>query len=745
MESVKKHLRNHLHTILLSLLGAGLVVSCKEKKSEQDYAAIVNPFIGTTAGGNTFPGATTPWGMVSLSPHTNEPSSSGFLYEKKFITGFGHVHLSGVGCPELGSIIIMPTKGKLSLDQQTYQSNYEAQEAKAGYYKVELSKYKLKVETTAASRSGVMKVTNTGNKDTVRIVLDAGNSLSAFWKNGRAEKVSSSAVKGFNTVGGFCDVEFASNVYFYTQASSVPFNTYLWHSGVVTEKANVVQSDSSAVGAVFEYVLDKGESVSFHTGISYTSEDAAKRNLEADQPELSFTKTLNQAQSSWNKELSKVQIETDNSEDKINFYSALYHMLLQPALFSDADGGYRAFQSDSVLHSKLPRHSVFSLWDTYRTVHPFYTLVYPEKQKHMVETMLGMYRESGWLPKWEVAGNETFVMVGDPASIVIADSWMKGIEPLNKNEAYEAIQKSSITPGVDGLSNPIRPGWAAYKEYGFIPIDDDREPIWGPVSSSLEYALADFGISQISARLGKKQDQDAFLKKANVFREYFDSSTKFLRPKNKSGEWFEPFHPDTIDNAYDPWLADNGGGPGYVEGNAWHYSWFVPHAILELIKLYGPTHQFVEHFDQLFERGHFVLWNQPDMNYPYIYNYIKDQEYKTSKIVLENLRKHFNNQPAGLPGNDDCGTTSGWYVFASLGFYPFCPATVDYALNVPLFKKATIYLNENDHTKKWVIENTVHDHKDLKSVKMKVNGIALDKPWIDHATILKGGTLTYYQ
>lgn len=728
-------------SFFISLL---LFSNCTNNDSSpnSDYTRLVNPFIGTTFGGNTFPGATTPWGMVSLSPHTNEPGPSGFLYEKSLITGFGHVHLSGTGCADLGSVILMPVKGKLSLDPQAYQSTYKDQQAFAGYYKTTLDKYNLLVETTAASRSGVLKITNLSAKDTVRILLDAGRSLS-WMKGGSVAKISPSEIIGHNRAGGFCGFKFTTDVYFHTQASRTPINAYLWMGDATQKNSDSLQSDSLSLGAVFEYVLDQGESISFHTGISYTGTAEAKRNLENDQPELSFESVLEKAKASWNKELAKIQIETDNEQDKINFYTALYHTLLQPALYSDADGSYKAFQSDSILQSTLPRYTIFSLWDTYRTVHPLYTLVYPQRQKEMVETLVGMYRESGWLPKWELGGKETFVMVGDPAAIVIADSWMKGIEPTNQQEAYAAIQKTSLTLGVDGKpSNPIRSGWAAYNDYGFIPNDEHREWIWGSVASSLEYAIADFGVSQVAARLGKPADQQAFLKKAHVFKEYFDSTTFFLRPKNKSGQWHEPFHPDTI-NTKGSWPGS--GGPGYVEGNAWHYSWFVPHAIPELIKLYPSTDAFVKHLDQCFESGNFILWNEPDMNYPYIYNYLQGEEHKTSEIIFSNLRKHFKNEPSGLPGNDDCGTISGWYVFASLGFYPFSPSIAEYSLNIPSFKKATIYLDEKDASKKWVIENLVTDFSNLKTVKLKVNGVPHDKMWIDHATIRNSGTITYYQ
>jgi predicted alpha-1,2-mannosidase len=719
-----------------------LFVSCSHS-SNSDYCTLVNPFIGTTGGGNTFPGAASPFGMVSVSPHTNNHGPSGFLYERPYIIGFGHVHLSGTGCESLGSVILMPTTGKLSLEQLHNQSEYDQQEAKAGYYKVNLKKYSLLVETTAAARSGIIRVTNQGNKDTVRVIIDTGRSLSSK-VGGTIKKESESEVSGYNVTGGFCGYDFTTKIYFSIKATTMPLRTTLWQDKKLYPNLVEVASDSIAVGVVFEYVLNKGQSVSFHTGISYSNEDQATNNLKEDQPSLSFEKVKVATQKKWNEYLGKVEIETENLTDKRIFYSALYHMLLQPTLYSDADGSYRVFGKEEINRSAHPRYTIFSLWDTYRTVHPFYTLLYPREQKDMIESMLDIYRESGWLPKWELAGNETYVMVGDPAAIVIADSWIKGIVPTDTTLAYEAIKKSSISIGVAGkVSNPLRSGWKAFLKYGYIPNDDNTNDwVWGSVASSLEYAVADFAVSQIAGRLGNQDEQNQFLKKSYVFKEYFDPSTKFLRPKNRSGLWHEPFHPDSI-NSPGGWPSS--GGPGYVEGNAWHYSWFTPHAIPELIRLYPSQESFVKQLDKLFELDQFILGNEPDMNYPYIYNFVEGHEYKANLIIHKNLEKHFKDEPSGIPGNDDCGTLSGWYVFASLGFYPFCPATDQYALNVPHFKKAILYLDETDKRKKWIIKNEVIDFSDLKKVKIKIDTSILPTPWIKHRTIKNGGTITYCQ
>jgi len=703
----------------------------------------VNPFIGTTGGGNTFPGAASPFGMVSVSPHTSNHGPSGFLFEQPYISGFGHVHLSGTGCESLGSVILMPTTGKLSLEPLHNQSEYDQQEAMAGYYKVNLKKYSLLVETTAAARSGIIQVTNEGNKDTVRVILDAGRSLSNK-VGGSIKKESESEVSGYNITGGFCGYNFTTKIYFYIKANVSPLRTILWQDKKFQAGLMEASSDSVAVGVVFEYLLDKGQSVSFHTGISYSGIEQASNNLKEDQPLLSFKEVKAATQKSWNDYLGKVEIETESSTDKRIFYTALYHMLLQPTRYSDADGSYRVFGKQEIKHSSYPRYTIFSLWDTYRTVHPFYTLLYPHEQKDMMESMLDMYHESGWLPKWELAGNETYVMVGDPAAIVIADSWIKGIVPNDTLLAYEAIKKSSIRIGVDGkVSNPLRSGWKAFLKYGYIPNDDiTNDWVWGSVASSLEYAIADFAISQIAGRLGNQDEQKQFLKKSHVFKEYFDPSTKFLRPKGKSGLWYEPFHPDSI-NSPGGWPGS--GGPGYVEGNAWHYSWFAPHAIPELIDLYPSQESFVKQLDKLFELDQFILGNEPDMNYPYIYNFMRGQEYKTSSLIEQNIKKHFKDEPYGIPGNDDCGTLSGWYVFTSLGFYPFCPATNLYTLNVPHFKKAILYPDESDRNKKWIIKNEVINFSDLKKVKIKVDTICLATPWIRHQIIKSGGTITYYQ
>ena len=725
-------------------LGLSLVLfSCNRSEKKTDYASLVNPFIGTTNGGNTFPGAVVPWGMVSVSPHSDKPGPSGFLYERSFIEGFGHVHFSGTGCPDLGSIVVRPQRGKVQLDPVENQSEFDEQSASPGYYSVALKRYNLQVETSATARSGILRITNRGNDDTIRLVLDAGRSLS-WRKGGKVSIQSKQEVNGYTISGGFCGAGNYQHIFFSTVVDNEPLKTTLWKKNLVTNDSEVT-SDSLALGSIFEFYVRKGESIVIRTGISYSDEAKAKLNREKEQSSKSFESIVAEAKAEWNKQLAKVEVETTKPVDKIVFYTALYHMLIQPSLYSDIDGTYRTFQTSKIQHSDVPRYNIFSLWDTYRTVHPFYTLVYPAQQKQMVATMLGMYKESGWLPKWELSGKETYVMVGDPAAIVIADSWMKGIIPEDEKLAYEAIKKTSEVTGVENkVSNPIRSGQLAINTLGYIPHDNDEgDWVWGSVASSLEYALADFGISQVAGKLGKKEDQKLFWKKSQIYQHYFDKNSKFLRAKNRSGSWVEPFNPDTIETA-GGWPGS--GGPGYVEGNAWHYSWFVPHDIKGLIAAYPSPKEFSEKINECFDKGQFILWNEPDMNYPYIFNYLPDEVYKTSTIVHEQLKKYFTNEPSGIPGNDDCGALSGWYVFASMGFYPFCPAATDYALSVPIFDRVTIHLDEQFYAgKTWTIENNLKNREDMLSVKIRVDDIKVTSPWLDHQSITRGGKIVYYQ
>ena len=422
------------------------------------------------------------------------------------------------------------------------------------------------------------------------------------------------------------------------------------------------------IGAYFTFDTEENEIILVKVGVSFVSVENARGNLEEEQPAFDFDGTRSASLKKWNNELSKIRVEGGTNDDKIMFYTALYHMLLHPNIFNDAKGEYPAVQSNEIVKTNsneilkinsFDYYTSFSLWDTYRNVHPFLSLVYPQKQLDMVKTMLSMYKENGWLPKIEYGGMETYLMVGDPAIPVIADTYLRGIKDFDVNPAYEAMKHNAT---VGEANNPIRPGSDNLLKYGYIPEGEKNiRSVWGSVSTAQEYCIADWNLAQMAKTLGKEDDYKLFYNRSMLYKNYFDPKTNFIRPKLVDGSWFKPFNP-----------SKDGGSlrsqPGFVEGNSLHFTFFVPHDIPGLIKLMGGTKKFTEKLAVCFDSSYFNMGNEPDMAYPYLFNYVKGEEWRTQKYVREMIYKNFGNSPDCLPGNDDCGTTSACLLFAMMDF-----------------------------------------------------------------------------
>jgi predicted alpha-1,2-mannosidase len=389
------------------------------------------------------------------------------------------------------------------------------------------------------------------------------------------------------------------------------------------------------------------------------------------------------------------------------------------------------------------RYSIFSLWDTYRTLHPFLSLVYPEKQSDMLQTMVDMYKESGWFPKWELAGNETYMMVGDPATIVISDSYLKGIQDFDIETAFEGILKPADVKA-DEKAAPIRAGYHEQLDYGYISFDQDTTQewwVWGPVSTSLEYCLSDWAIGRLAENLGKEKVAQNFYNRSLYYKNIFDDQTQFLRPRLKDGSWLTPFDP-LVTEGSGSWAGS--GGPGYVEGNAWNYTWFVPHDIPGLIDLFGSEEIFLQKLEECFQNGQFTINNEPDIAYPYLFTYIKGRESLTSQLVRKIINEDFGTDAKGLPGNDDCGTISGWLAFSMLGFYPTCPGSDTYQIGIPVFDKAVIHLNNKYYpTEKFVIQRTADRERSTKIRKILLNDVIVKDYQIRHEDIINGGVLFF--
>jgi predicted alpha-1,2-mannosidase len=549
--------------------------------------------------------------------------------------------------------------------------------------------------------------------------------------------VSDSIVEGWNQNGGFCGQKAERKVYFIGIFSKRANGYSTFRDSKVF---NQIQIQSGAtIGGMMHFAMNTGETLFLKIGISFVSIENARLNLDTEQPGWNFEQVKTSASDAWEKELSRIKIEGGSEDHKTIFYTALYHALIHPSICSDVNGQYRAMGNKrvkTIMGKQKNAFNVYSLWDTYRNLHPLLTLVYPEMQIDMVRTMVDQANENGFLPKWELSADETYVMVGDPGCIVIADTYIKGLTDFDAQAAYKAMLKSSTL--LEG--NPVRPGINQYIKLGYIPQDKPGEWVWGSVSTSLEYYIADFAIAQMSMALGEKEKYQEYLKRSFGYRNYFDPKTTFLRPKNLDGSWYSPFNPDTIKGSI-PNANFPCGGVGYTEGNAWQYNFFVPHDINGLKQLMGEK-KFVEKLRKCFDDpDRFVLFNEPDMAYPYLFTYAKGSEYLTQEMVRKCIDFYYANNSGGLPGNDDCGTTSSWLLFSAMGFYPACPSTTQYQIGCPLFEKISIKLNPDFYKgDKFQIE--ARNASNVYIQGMSLNGQEYKKYSLDHKDITSGGSWT---
>lgn len=725
----------------------------------QDYTDYVNPFIGTSNYGATHPGAVLPAGMTSVTPFNvafkkgqgnvfekdSEWHSRPYVHNNNFLTGYSHVNLSGVGCPELGSILLMPTTGVLELDPEKYGTTYSKEQAYPGYYSNHLNKYNIKSEVSATLRSGISRYTFPGGEAHILLNLGLGltNETGAMLKI-----VSDTEVEGYKLIGTFCyNPEDVRPVYFVAKFSKPAINYGAWkkmpeygaeatwtkYSGKYKpyhQYRNEMVGDN--IGTFFTYDTRKGETIEVKIGISYVSIENARENLKKEQPGFDLDQTAFKAQNTWEQLLKRIEVQGGTREEKTIFYTALYHTLIHPNIIQDANGDYPLMGAYGTGNTKGNRYTVFSLWDTYRNLHPLLSLAYPELQSDLVNSMLGMYKESGWLPKWELLGMETEVMVGDPATPVIADTYLRGIRDFDIDLAYEAIKKSAM-PQKEG--NKLRPGLEKYIELGYIP-ENTYDGLWGTVSTSLEYNIADWNIAQLAKALNKDKDYKYFRKRALSYRNYFDKSTGMLRPRMKDGSWLTPFDPKAGAN-FEPVI-------GFVEGNAWQYRFYVPHDIPGMIKLVGGDRQFSRALQTCFDENNYDMANEPDITYPFLFNYVKGEEWRTQQKVRELIKKYYTNAPEGIPGNDDTGTLSAWLVFSMMGIYPHCPGDMSYALTSPVFDQVTIHLNDKYYKGKTLTIKAEKSSSDALYIdEMTLNGKPFNKYFISHQELTKGANLTF--
>ncbi len=719
-------------TIFLSSL---LLVS---SSSEKDFTKFVDPFIGTGAHGHTYPGASMPFGMVQLSPDSgrgNWDRCSGYHYTDRTITGFSHTHLSGTGIGDYGDILFMPLKSSIDFRSEDslkkkhrYPSafNKENEKAAPGYYSVELES-RIKAELTTTLRAGFHRYTyKNGEKPAVIVDLDYGIN----WDKTVETEINikgSKSISGYRKSSGWAKKQL---VCFHTEFSS-PIKDYL----IISEGKVLSKKLSSFKGKDIKIVLffNKTDKILAKTGISAVNQKGAATNLKREIPHWNFDQIRDDAQKAWNRVLSKIEVKTNDLSRKRVFYTALYHSFLCPNLFMDVDGNYRGIDRKIHKADGFTNYTLFSLWDTFRATKPLFNILCPDRSTDFVNSLLMRYKEGGRLPKWELAGNYTGTMIGYHAIPVIVDAHIKGIGGFDTALAYEAVRESAFSD---------REGMKHYRKYGYIPWELENES----VSKTLEYSYNDWCIGQMAEKLGKKEDAALFAKRALYFKNLFDPSTGFMRGKNAKGEWKSPFDPLFASHRKDE----------YTEGNAWQYTWFVPHHPNKLIDLMGGEEKFLKKLNQLFSIkekvkgehsspdisgliGQYAHGNEPSHHIPYLFNYAGSPE-RAEEIVSQIVNDLYSDKPDGLCGNEDCGQMSSWYIFSAMGFYPDCPGKPVYQTGRPFFDEVQINL---PNKKSFVIKAENLQIPGARVKEILLNGRVIKNRQITHKDLMKGGELIF--
>lgn len=733
----------------ITLFGS-LVVAAQQPV---DY---VNPFIGTSNYGTTNPGAICPQGMMSVTPFNVMGSeknrfdkdsqwwSTPYSSDNSFFTGFAHVNLSGVGCPELGSILLMPTMGDLNVDYREYGSEYTDELARPGYYGNTLTKYGIKTEATASMRTGLSRFIFPEGKG--NILLNLGEGLTNE-SGATVRMVNDTEIEGSKLLGTFCyNPQAVFRLYFVMKVNKAPKQMGYWkkqremkgveaewdiHSGkykLYTRYTREMSGDD--IGVWMTYDTEANEAIEVKIGVSFVSIENARLNMETEQPGFDFDKVYNTARTMWNDDLSRIKVEGGTSDERTIFYTGMYHLLIHPNILQDVNGEYPQMESLKTGNTKGNRYTVFSLWDTYRNVSALMTLLYPDRQEEIIHTMLDMYKENGWLPKWELYGRETFTMEGDPSIPYIVDAYMRGLRGFDTDLAYKAMLKGATTPGE---SNLLRPDINDYIGLGYVPL---RGKYDNSVSHALEYYIADWNLSKFAGALGHQEDAKLFFQRSMGYKHYYDKEYGTLRPLLPDGSFLTPFNPRQGEN-----FEEN---PGFHEGSAWNYTFYVPHDINGLVKLMGGKKKFVDKLQMVFDTGLYDPANEPDITYAYLFSYFKDEAWRTQKLTRQLLWDGYHNAPNGVPGNEDTGTMSTWAIFTMLGFYPVCPGDPSFILTSPVFDKVTIQLDKRYYPKgELVIEAKKDSADDIYIRSISAGNKKLNNYFISHEELVNAGTLQF--
>jgi predicted alpha-1,2-mannosidase len=720
--------------VVLSALGA-CTTSNQSSQTSIDYTQLVNPFIGTDFTGNTYPGAQAPFGMVQLSPDNGLAGwdrISGYFYPDSTIAGFSHTHLSGTGAGDLYDVLFMPVtlpyneaQGELGIHSKF---SHNDEEASAGYYRVKLQDYNINVELTATPRCGVQRYTFP--KAESMVILNLKKAMNwDFTMDSQIEVVDSCNIRGYRFSEGWAR---GQKLYFATRFSR-PFKSVEMDEAEIKLKGEKVGTSKIAR---FMFDTEEGEQVTIVTALSGVSMEGAVKNLNTEAPHNDFDQYVAAAKADWNKQLQRIEVAGGNDDDRVNFYTALYHSMIAPTIYSDVDGKY--YGPDKQVHQAdgWVNYSTFSLWDTFRAAHPLFTYTEPERVGDMVKSFIAFYEQNGRLPVWNFWGSETDMMIGYHAVPVIVDAYLKGIGNFDAEKALEACV---ATANIDEYR-----GIGSYKKNGYIPYnvtDQYNTENWS-LSRTLEYAFDDFCIAEMAQKMGKTELANEFYKRSQNYRNVFNPATGFMQPIDDKGVFQPNFNPDE----YTAHIC---------ESNAWHYFWSVQHDIKGLVSLTGGQDKFAAKLDSMFTYipagneelpifstgmiGQYAHGNEPSHHVIYLYNKVR-QPWKAQKYAAQVMHDLYFNAPAGLCGNEDCGQMSAWYVFSAMGFYPVNPVSGEYEIGSPLFPEMRLNLG-NGKTFTVLAPNVSRENIYIQSVK--VNGQPYDKSYITHQQIMDGATIEF--
>lgn len=733
--------------VILSLVSLALIATACDgtsKKGEplsaQNLTALVDPYIGTDYHGHVFLGASVPFGGVQLGPSNITQGwdwCSGYHYSDSTIIGFAHTHLSGTGIGDLGDIVFMPvtgetpkTKGSLEVQTDGYLSKFDRknEKVKPGYYSVLLNKYNIEAELTATERGGIHRYTYPANSKNATIIVDLESGIG--WDaptEGYLKQTSATTIEGYRYSKGWAPNQ---SIYFVAEFSEPIKEIALYddatelgakESGKATRLKAFIGFGDVAEGAP-KVIVSK-------VAISSVNIEGAAANFNQELKATNFDNVAQQADTKWNNYLSKISISDEPSPNKRAFYTAMFHTAFAPALFNDVNGNYRGADG-KIYNDSSNMYTIYSMWDTYRAANPLYTVLEPKRAGEFVNNFIKIYEQQGKVPVWHLVGNETDCMVGFSSIQVIADAYLKGIGGFDPEKAYEAVKAYALLNerGLDQI-----------REKGYISAESEVES----VAKALEYAISDWAIAQMALRMGKTDDYNNFMARSKNYTHYFDKQSGFMRGKMANGSWRTPFNPSHSSHRDDD----------YCEGNAWQYTWLVPHDVEGLIELFGSEIAFSTKLDSLFIIeadmgetasndisglvGQYAQGNEPNHSTPFLYNYVGEQ-WKTAALTRNIMDTYFTDKPDGLCGNEDAGQMSAWYIFSSLGFYPSNATSGAFLLSSPLFKEAQINL---DNGKSFRIEAPDNSPKNIYIQSAQLNGKPYTKSYITYKDIMGGGTL----